>query len=111
VNYRIVECSSKVLASRIVCRYALSKGSAKGPQCLLQSFGWLFVLAVKVPAPKGRIKLVRGGLVLSNMAVKVLALLSSKVLAPGGRRQAQLRGRIIVESCVGGRGPNRPKVS
>jgi len=35
----------------------------------------------KVLAPKGRIRLVRGGLVLSNMAVKVLALLSSKVLA------------------------------
>jgi hypothetical protein len=32
VNRRIVECSSKVLAPRIVRRYALSKGSAKGPQ-------------------------------------------------------------------------------
>jgi len=40
------------------------------------------VLAVEVPAPKGRIRLVGGGLVLSNMAVKVPALLSSKVLAP-----------------------------
>jgi hypothetical protein len=32
VNRKIVECSSKVLAPRIVCRYALSKGSIKGPQ-------------------------------------------------------------------------------
>jgi hypothetical protein len=39
-------------------------------------------VAVEVPAPKGRIRLVGGGLVLSNMAVKVPALLSSKVLAP-----------------------------
>jgi len=32
VNRRIVKCSSKVLAPRIVRRYALSKGFAKGPQ-------------------------------------------------------------------------------
>jgi hypothetical protein len=32
VNRKIVECSSKVLAPRIVRKYALSKGSAKGPQ-------------------------------------------------------------------------------
>jgi hypothetical protein len=32
VNRRIVECSNKVLAPRIVRKYALSKGFAKGPQ-------------------------------------------------------------------------------
>jgi hypothetical protein len=32
VNRKIVECSSKVLAPRIVRGYALSKGSAKGLQ-------------------------------------------------------------------------------
>jgi hypothetical protein len=30
VNCRIVKCSNKVLAPRIVYRYALSKGSIKG---------------------------------------------------------------------------------
>ena len=32
VNCKIVEYSSKVLASCVVRRYTLSKGSAKGPQ-------------------------------------------------------------------------------
>jgi hypothetical protein len=32
VNCKIVKCSSKVLAPRIVCKYALSKGFAKGLQ-------------------------------------------------------------------------------
>ena len=32
MNCKIVEHSSKVLAPRIVREYALSKGSAKGPQ-------------------------------------------------------------------------------
>jgi hypothetical protein len=73
-----------------------------GPQCLLQSFGWLFILAVKVPAPKGRIRLVGGGLVLSNMAVKVLA--------PGGSPTGSIK-RSWHSQCAGGRGPNRPKVS
>jgi hypothetical protein len=38
VNRRIVEYSSKVLAPRIVRRYALSKGSAKGPQGIRNAY-------------------------------------------------------------------------
>ena len=69
MNRKIVKYSSKVLALRIVRRYALSKGSIKGPQGVRNAYynrsGGCFVLAVKVPALKGRIKLVvLGGLVL-----------------------------------------------
>jgi hypothetical protein len=55
-----------------------------------------------VPAPKGRIRLVGGGLVLSNIAVKVLA--------PGGSPTGSIK-RSWHSQCAGGREPNRPKVS
>ena len=51
-------------------------------------------------APKGRIRLVGGGLVLSNMAVKVPALLSSKVLAPGGQVELVVSGGLILRVAV-----------
>jgi DNA repair photolyase len=38
VNCKIVEYSSKVLAPRIVRRYALSKGFAKGPQGVYNAY-------------------------------------------------------------------------
>jgi hypothetical protein len=51
-----------VLAPRIVRKYALSKGFIKGLQGVRNAYynrsGNYFVLAVKVLAPKGRIKLV-----------------------------------------------------
>ena len=62
----------------------------------------LALLSSKVLAPKGRIKLVGGGLVLSNIAVKVLA--------PGGSPTGSIK-RSWPLRCARGRGPNKPKVS
>jgi hypothetical protein len=47
VNRKIVKCSNKVLAPRIIRRYTLSKGSAKGPQGVRNAYcnrsgGYLF---------------------------------------------------------------------
>ena len=47
MNRKIVKCSSKVLAPRIIRKYALSKGSAKGPQGVRNAYcnrsgGYLF---------------------------------------------------------------------
>jgi hypothetical protein len=75
-----------------------------------------FVLAVKVLALFSSEVLalkgrikLGGGLELSNTAVKVLALLSSKVLAPGCPTGSIKRSWH--SQCARGRGPNRPKVS
>jgi hypothetical protein len=38
VNCKIVKCSNKVLALRIICRYALSKGFAKGLQGVYNAY-------------------------------------------------------------------------
>jgi hypothetical protein len=67
VNCKIVECSSKVLAPRIVRRYALSKGFAKGPQGVCNAYcnrsGGCF--SSRGASFKCRVKLVvLGGLVL-----------------------------------------------
>jgi len=75
VNRKIVEYSNKVLAPRIIRRYALSKGFAKGLQGVRNAYCNRLCgsLVVKVLALKGRIKLVvLGGLVL-RVVVKVLA--------------------------------------
>ena len=92
MNRKIVECSSKVLAPRIVRRYALSKGSTKGPQGVRNAY------------------CNRSGSCLFCLAVKVLALFSSEVLAPKGRIKLIRRGLVLLQ-CARGKGPNRPKVS
>jgi hypothetical protein len=94
VNRRIVECSSKVLAPRIVRRYALSKGSAKGLQGVCNAYcnrsGGCF--SSRGASSEG-----------SNQARRRTRIKgSSKVLAPKGRRQAQLRGRGICGAQEGG---------
>ena len=65
MNCRIVEDSSKVLALQIVREYALSKGSAKGPQGVRNAYcnrsGGCF--GSRGASPGCRIRLV-GGLVL-----------------------------------------------
>ena len=82
MNCKIVECSSKVLASRIIRKYALSKGSAKGLQGVCNAYcncsGGYF-------SSKG------ASFEVSSQACNIGRTRikgSSKVLAPKGRRQA-----------------------
>ena len=82
MNRKIVECSSKVLAPRIVRRYALSKGFAKGLQGVRNAY------------------CNRSGGCLFCLAVKVLALFSSEVLAPKGRIKLVVLGGLVLRVAV-----------
>ena len=102
MNCKIVECSSKVLALRIVYRYALSKGSAKGLQGVRNAYcncsGNCF--SNKGASSEG-----------SNQACKRTCIKgSSKVLALKGRPTGSIKRSWHLQ-CARGRGPNRPKVS
>jgi hypothetical protein len=85
VNRRIVKCSSKVLAPRIVRRYALSKGFAKGPQGVRNAYcnrsGGSFGSR---GASSGRSSRARG---IRRTRIKG----SSKVLAPKGRPTGSIK--------------------
>jgi hypothetical protein len=101
VNCRIVKCSSKVLAPRIVRRYALSKGSAKGPQGVRNAYcncsGGCF--GSRGASSEG-----------SNQACRRTRIKgSSKVLAL--YRPTSSIKRSWHSQCIRGKGPNKPKVS